>query len=240
MFCQKCGKQLVEESRFCGYCGEPTAHNGMRGTTSGVSRESGQRGDADGAMQQIVNSKIDYYLPQFGQLRQGGKSKINWASFFFGVMHACYRNVWREWLKAMCLPLSITVGSLLIGGLILLVQPIIGMTLAILGLSASVWTIIAHIMFARRFNQIYLHHVETKIAQNNMQPDPSRMRVLGGWIIAIGIQGIISGILIAIILAGMANLFSSVDDADFAPYYGMVESGDSYLDDWDLESAYFD
>ena len=70
-------------------------------SAASASNTGSEETHSETVMQQIIGKNAEYYLTQFVRMRQGAKSKINWASFFLGIGHASYRNVWREWLKAV-------------------------------------------------------------------------------------------------------------------------------------------
>lgn len=57
-------------------------------STAAFSSEKKREDDANAIAQQIIGKNTEYYLTQFGQMQQGAKSKMNWASFFFQLV-AC-------------------------------------------------------------------------------------------------------------------------------------------------------
>ncbi|MDY3617783.1 zinc ribbon domain-containing protein [Agathobaculum sp.] len=130
-------------------------------------------------MRKIVCKNTGYYLKEFAEIRRGGCNKLNWASFFFSLAHASYRNVWREWLKAMRIPLLAIIPLALttIFGLAASNDSVL-LCAMLLGAVDSIWFIACQILFAKRFNRIYLAHVEKKLCHDNLFPDPSAGRVL--------------------------------------------------------------
>lgn len=139
---------------------------------------------------QIIRKNVGYYLAQFREFKFNGKTKMNWASFFLGLYHAAYRGVWREWLRAVMWPLIVS----FVSGLITLLTFVTfmdypGATLLFMFISSGcvIWLIVAGILFSKHFNRIYRTHVEQKIAQKNLTPDPSAGRVAAAIAIIIGV-----------------------------------------------------
>ncbi len=201
MFCTNCGKEIKEGSTFCVYCGSRVGGN-LSGTAQETavhvsasesgnvenfdsagkteSRNQGSFSAADQAsgIRQIIGKNEDYYLEQFDRIHREGRSRINWASFFFSLLHASYRGVWREWVKKMALPLGIEFGCMLLMALMFLIQPVVAALFVIIVMGVSVWIIIAQILFAGKFNQVYMQHVEQKLAQGDLSADPSVERLI--------------------------------------------------------------
>lgn len=173
------------------------------------------RDDPWAVARQIIGKNTDYYLTQFEQIQHGGKSKINWASFLLGLWHASYRNVWRDWLRAIRLPLIIELTVGLIAGVFFFFQPMIGVVLLFLALAADIWRIVTQILFAKRFNQIYMQHVERKVAQDNTQADPAYGRVIVAFLTGTSIGIAVYGIFAAAIFSG---LLAASGDSDFRSY----------------------
>ena len=175
---------------------------------------------------QIIGKRADYYLTQFGQMQQGAKSKMNWASFFLSLLHASYRNMWHEWLRAVRVPLIIGICMWILGGILLFWQPIAGLLLLLAALAVGIWQIVAQILFAKHFNMIYMQHVEKKLAQNDCTPDPSGVRVVVAYLVSMGVGAVIGTILSVTMLGGMLTALSSLDDTyyeDMLPDESIVE-----------------
>ena len=175
MFCEKCGHKMEDGDLFCTNCG-------ARQTVSAPEMQqeppialplSGENGYC-----RIIGRHIDYYLAQFEEIRAGGKGRINWASFFLTVLHAAYRGVWKDWLKAVAVPMVLTVVGILLAGLVWGIQWIAAAALMIVAGIGNIWWIVAGILFACRFNRVYFAHVENKMEQGDMTPDPSGGRVV--------------------------------------------------------------
>lgn len=223
MFCKNCGKELREGSKFCEYCGARIDGLGKTDDKA-VYEQTFTSEDNAGMMRQIIGKNADQYMTRFEKIQNGEKSKMNWASFFLSVFHAGYRNVWREWLKAVRIPLVLELVSVLLAGILLSVQPIAGFGLLIAAGVFSIWFLVKQILFAKQFNRIYMEHVEKKIAQNDRKPDPSAGRAA----IAVLIFLIIYMILSSVLSAGLVG-------AMFAGLDGPSEETDDLLseDGWD-------
>lgn len=129
-------------------------------------------------LRRIIGKNADAYLARFEELRSGGKDRMNWASFFLSLFHAAYRNVWKDWLKAVKWPLIMEAVCLAAAGICLLTSPVTGMLLMIPLWIGAMWMLVMQILFAKRFNRIYLRHVERKLAHGDDTPDPSGKRVI--------------------------------------------------------------
>lgn len=196
-------------------------------STATFSSEKQTEYDADAAARQIIGKNSAYYLEQFHQMQQGAKSKMNWASFLLGIWHAAYRNVWRDWLKAVRLPLILSIVIQALGILLMQVQPVLGIIVVCIGIPLSIWFWVAVILFAKRFNQIYMNHVEYKIDSHNLQPDLSVGRaVLTGFIICVAYT-IIMNILSSFLMSALIGAFSEADVQtleDMVPNQEIVDS----------------
>lgn len=230
MFCTNCGKEIKEGSAFCAYCGARIGENPSgvaqdavhhapmpkNGSMIGFDSESETEGrnmgssgftDQTARIRQIIGKNEDYYLGQFDRINREGKCQINWASFFFGLLHASYRGVWKEWMKKMVLPLGIEFGSMLLMAIMFWVQPIIAVIFAIIAVVVNIWVMIAQILFSRKFNQVYMQHVEQKLAQSDLSEDPSVKRLLLAgliWAVIVALlQALISAAAMGGILGGL-------------------------------------
>lgn len=188
MFCTNCGKEIKDGSTFCVYCGTKVAEEAGNYIEQPSEKKSALQADtADSSVQenrtgketdtekirQIVGKNAEYYLKQFESIRQTGKGKLNWAAFFLGPFHVGYRNNWKGWWKAVRLPALCTLGCGILAGIISLFQMIIGMVLMFVMCIFVMWLGIAQILYALRFNKIYMQHVEQKVAENNLKTDTS-------------------------------------------------------------------
>ena len=217
MFCKKCGEKATPGSIFCSNCGaklqedpvpqEPipsaapaqeapkaaapsqfsaqTPH--MQPVAASPVYTSPKRDDTT-YYNQIIRENVGYYLAQFREFKFNSKTKMNWASFFLGLYHAAYRGVWREWLRAVMWPLIVNFASALIGGVTLINYPGAALLFFLISFGGAIWLIVAGILFSKNFNRIYRAHVEQKIAQKNLTPDPSAGRVAAAIAISMGIS----------------------------------------------------
>ena len=182
--------------------------------------------DAMAAVRRIIGKRTDYYLDQFGQMQHGAKSKMNWASFFLSLWHASYRDMWREWLRAVRLPLIMSICAWALCGVLLFVQPVVSIVLVFVALALGVWQIVAQILFAKHFNGLYMKHVETKLAYNSSNADPSGIRVVVAYLISMAVWTIVGAILSAAMLGSILTAFSGLDDTyyeDILPDESIVE-----------------
>lgn len=237
MFCTNCGKEIKEGSTFCVCCGSRVGGN-LSGTAQETAvhvsaSESGNVENFDSAgktesrnqgsfsatgqisgLRQIISKNADYYLEQFDRIHQEGRSKINWASFFFGLLHAGYRGVWREWVKKMAVPLSVEFGCMLLMAVLFFIQPVFAIIFAIAGLAAEIWLIVAQILFSKKFNQVYMQHVEQKLTQDDLSADPSVIRLIIAGLICTVITVLLEMLISAVAMGGMLGglMFMGSDD----------------------------
>lgn len=231
MFCEKCGKELAPGSVFCPNCGakqqeaaaaaepsepvKPAAapvkeQPAPPQTPPSAGSDAAPEHRADESVyRQIISKNADYYLYQFQNIRYSGKNKMNWASFFLGLAHAAYRSVWREWLRAVMWPLIVDAVSALIGCALLGSHPGATLIFVLIAACSGIWWVVANILFAKRFNRIYRAHVDQKIAQRNITPDPSGGRAAAAIVIA-AVVSIAANTIVG--AAGLGSLLSAYDD----------------------------
>lgn len=201
MFCANCGKEVKEGSAFCAHCGAriggnpsgaaqdvvphtPMPESGNMRNSDAVgksaisSMENSGFTDQTAGIRQIIGKSEDYYLGQFDRIHREGRSRINWASFFFSLLHASYRGVWREWVKKMAMPLGVEFGCMMLTAIMSFIQPMATVIFGIIAMVASIWVMITQIRFSRKFNQVYMQHVEQKLAQGDLSADPSVERLI--------------------------------------------------------------
>lgn len=208
-FCTKCGEKQEIGAKFCTSCG----HAFRMGEMKAVQKIPASAGVSGGVPDYgvVIKSNLNYYQGQFKQLEETGKSRINWASFFLGVIHAGYRNMTREWLLALKVPLIMVGASLLLVLLALIGIPALSIAAIMLFGLGEVILAIKQIIFALSFNKLYKVHVETKLQKGDSSPDPSVGR---GAAVSL-IYGMAIGVVIAAIVAGFfASLMSEVTDYD--------------------------
>ena len=269
MFCANCGKEVKEGSAFCAHCGAriggnpsgaaqdvvphtPMPESGNMRNSDAVgksaisSMENSGFTDQTAGIRQIIGKSEDYYLGQFDRIHREGRSRINWASFFFSLLHASYRGVWREWVKKMALPLGIEFGCMLLMALMFLIQPVVAALFVIIVMGVSVWIIIAQILFAGKFNQVYMQHVEQKLAQGDLSADPSVKRlIITGliWGVIVAIQRVfisaaaMGGILGGLTFAGSGDISDGLD-MDWSSYMEEPDTNwSSSMEDPDTEDS---
>lgn len=178
MFCTNCGKKVNDENKFCPNCGKQLENK----TTESVNVTNDfYKVDPEESKKKIIRDNTEYYLKQFNDFKYGSRSKMNWISFFISLPHACYRNVWKEWLKKLWKPLVLQFVCGFLGSLLFFKQPTVAMFLIFVLFAGFVWQIVGQILFAKNFNKIYMNHVEQKLAQKDITPDPSPVRVVICW-----------------------------------------------------------
>lgn len=229
MYCKNCGKEIKDGSLFCTNCGAKTEENRK---PVGETQED--------LMRRVIGKNADYYLAQRDRFQRGEKGRMNWASFFLSMLHAGYRNMWKSWLKAVGLPLAVSLLGTTLGSVLLFIQPTVSMVMNVIGGVGSVWLLVAQILYAKKFNRIYLEHVEKKIAGKDEKPDPSAGRAA---VVAL-IVAVIAGILGMLSSAGMMmGLLGGIDTGSEELYADDYSGIDSYsgmddysdMDDYSLE-----
>lgn len=249
MFCTNCGKEIKDGSTICAYCGAKVEKEVKDATEQFeekkvvlkpeiVAASSVQKDWTDiktdtEKIKQIIGKNTDYYLKQFDRIHQEGKCQINWASFFFELLHASYRGVWREWMKKMLLPLGIEFGSLLLMAIMFWVQPVVAVIFAIIAVVVSIWVMVAQILFSRKFNQVYMQHVEQKLAQSDLSADPSVKRLI--------IVGLIWSVIVALLqalisAAAMGGILGGLMFTGGGDTFDMDTDWNSYVEDLDTDN----
>lgn len=127
----------------------------------------------------IVGKHADYYVAQFEEIRNGGKGKINWAAFFFGLPHAAYRGVMDKWLRYIRFSLLFPMEQAIIAVIFHFCRMYeYNYYLSKLSIFFSIAYLICQFRFARNFNQVYKNHVQRKIFRKDSRPDPSVKRAV--------------------------------------------------------------
>ncbi len=226
MVCGKCGKKLPSDSFFCRFCGAKVdVSEQEKWDDASVDirprSDNGTAGKED-IMRRIIGKNADYYLTQFGRLQEREKNKINWASFFLSIYHASYRGVWKEWLNEMKLPL---IASLL-GSVVMFVSGVFASLEAMMAVSSlvfiiEIWLIAKNILTAKRFNRIYMAHIENKISCNDQTPDPSGKRAL-----------------FAILAAAAISLCTTISTEISTAIYSDLDEASGFVEENDAVSNY--
>lgn len=130
-------------------------------------------------MSQIIGPNADYYIAIFDEIKNGEPDKVNpAAAFSTGLCHACYRNVFHEWLREMKAPFFITQAFACVLLVCFAVNLMAAVCLMPVVAGMGIWYQIAHKRYVRRFNRIYMEHVKQKIEWNDIRPDPSWKRAM--------------------------------------------------------------
>lgn len=120
----------------------------------------------------LIGTNAAYYLRQFSEIQSQGERHINWASFWIGIYHAAYRNLWREYLQMCYIPCLIAMGA---GVIILFSAATLSLGLMALSMFVAVGGmigfIVRQIQFSLRFNAIYMHHIN-EMLQNKRPAQP--------------------------------------------------------------------
>jgi hypothetical protein len=180
-----------------------------------VNAQSNDQGDwIKVSQKEIIGKKAEYYQAQFEAIASGKKGKIKWASVILGLIHAAYRNVWKEWLLGPGIPLIVAAVAGAAGGFAVIATGNYELLLpigAIMGL-AHVIGLILQIWFGCRFNQIYSKHVDEKIRKKNYKPDPSVLRAILVSVIFAGIIGACEGVYTSASMSSMLSMLFMMDD----------------------------
>lgn len=168
--------------------------------------------DSDAAYRTIIAKNTEYYLPQFQSIAYGEKGKMNWASFFLSLYHAAYRGVWREWLHMVMWPLILDAVCALIACALIVSHPVAALVFVVVAACGGIWWVVANILFAKRFNRIYKAHVERKIAQQNITPDPSGKRVVCSVLAYLAVN-IVTSMIFGVLSVG--SLMAGSDDSTY-------------------------
>lgn len=132
----------------------------------------------EAAASQILGEGRAYYESQFRMIQTSGGCNINWFSLLFGISHAAYKGVWREWLMAMKYPIIAYIAAKLFASLAWWGDFGIGIVLdTILSIGTGLWLFIWWIRTSLSFNKMYLIHVNHKLKTNDLTADDSWNRV---------------------------------------------------------------
>lgn len=195
-FCTKCGAKVSKNVKFCTVCGAAFSDSNITenmpkkvddtiGTRINQVKDGNEdtRGIGFSPEEIIIEKNIEYYKDWFAKIKNGKKSKINWASFWLNLYHAAYRNVWKEWFKETGVYLIISWSVLLIGSILCVtMMGATGVKIFIGGFVISaimgIVYFVKQIMFSIKFNKIYCDHVEQKIKKGDIKTDLSISRII--------------------------------------------------------------
>lgn len=127
------------------------------------------------ALHQIMGSSFYYYLPRFRQIQTYGDISFNWYSFFLGIFHASYRNVWHEWLDKMKWMFLVYIILMLLPHILFKNSaPLVTMIMSLpFAFTASLLWFAFQVVVAGSFDRIYMRHVQKKLLTNDFSPDES-------------------------------------------------------------------
>ena len=199
MVCENCGTEVKEGSTFCPRCGK-TINSSDGVLPNGELKNEDNTSDL---MKVIIKTKINYYMQQFELIKNGNKGRTNWASFFFGFIHAGYRNMCREWISAVKIPLIAELVLMILAGITMFVHPMAGMIFYGLEAVVAIWLMVAQFLFAGKFNRVYMKHVQEKVSCKNEKPDPSVGRAVLSYVIMMVVYAVVMAILSAAMVAGI-------------------------------------
>lgn len=248
MFCKYCGKELKDGSRFCVHCGARLEEEAAAAVEAEVQQED--IGEEE-KLRKIIGKHADDYLAKFADLRSGGKDRMNWASFFLSLIHAAYRNVWKDWLKALKWPLLMEAVCLVLAGICFLANPVVGMFLMLPVWIGSMWMLVMQILFAKRFNRVYMRHVEQKLGRGDINPDPSGKRVIVVWLVYAAVYLVISLMFSAGVMGSLSGTSldyaemdrelleyaEGLEDEEVSEEEWIPEDVDIPQDEWEEEAA---
>ncbi len=250
MFCSYCGQKLEDGSVFCSKCGKKLIKNAEPDSSASGINNPGtfplQKADSESAtdtqtgvfsstsqyskpmdeqltkMSQIIGPNANYYISKFNDLQNGEPDKVNSAAAIStGFYHACYRNVFHEWLREMKLPFFITQVFACLLLICFAVNLMAAVCLMPVVAGMAIWYSIAQRRYARRFNRIYMEHVKQKIERNDISADPSWNRAL--------LSVLVSFIYSAVIFLFFFMAFKAgYYDYLFSDEYNSQNSGASY------------
>ncbi len=254
----QCGAKVPASSKFCTNCGTPFEQT--ENVSAAVKAEApseptpqpAEPESSDASLRQIISKNIAYYLKQFERIKKEGRSRINLASFFLGLIHAAYRNVWKDWMKDtgkffIAMYAVILIGSLGCLGLFqagnLAVGAIIIFAAFLIALILGIIYTVKQILFSLKFNKVYYRHVEKKAAAGDFKADPSVGRAV---IVTLAVS-IATGIsffaaVTAFSLAMLSGIGGGTDYEDYEIYNDYEE--DNYSSAYDnsitetVESSY--
>lgn len=238
MFCKNCGKELKEGSVFCPNCGTKAAEEPEEKKEAQEPRRDAGEGTGAGVdgdlIRRIIGKNEDYYLAQFDRIRSGEKGRFNWASLILGIMHAGYRGVWKEWLRAVRIPLIVEAAAQLLSGAAMFLFPVLGTALMAVSWLAAIGLFAMQVLFAARFNRVYMAHVEAKAASGDGKSDVSAARAVIAYAALAAATLLVTGVSSA--LSGAALMYSiqqySVGETE--PELDFGEDLPEQEDSWEL------
>lgn len=153
----------------------------------------------------ILERNQKYYLDQFEWCAQKRDSNPNLPALFLTIFHGLYRNMWKETLRYLLIPIVAYVLLSLLSVIFLFSGSfgISALTLPV-NIALGVWLWISCLQYGKDFNLLYMEHVCKKAAANNMTPDSSGLRVVIGSLAIVGIL-IVYGIVYSAVMSTMIS-----------------------------------
>ncbi len=188
MFCDKCGAENADKSRFCASCGAPLSAGNRQASSEGAPNPtSSNKENIQEYYEAAVGYKnTDYYLSKFTRFdTEGSGVSWNWPAFFISFYWLLYRKMWVWALLYFLLPIPLAIIEAVL-------SPV---SEAAVGVVYLVYLISIFVVFPMYANAIYHRHVKTKIqkAENYSTDREKRLRILTA-------EGGTSGIALIIIL----------------------------------------
>ena len=223
MFCPNCGNQLEDGSRFCPACGKPVVSEGTQQDAPNASRSTPNQYTHtqyvykdylahlvlpwtqprvtfkppldwnERNLAPILGSNQQYYLDQFEWCAAKNSSNPNLPALFLTICHGFYRNMWKETLRYLLIPI--------VAYAVLALLSLVSLLSGSFGISALM---IPCLQYGKDFNLLYMEHVCKKAAANDMTSDPSGSRVALDCLVIFGIL-VVYGIIYSAVMSSMIS-----------------------------------
>ena len=153
----------------------------------------------------ILGSNQQYYLDQFEWCAAKNSSNPNLPALFLTICHGFYRNMWKETLRYLLIPI-VAYAVLALLSLVSLLSGSFGISALMIPVNIvlGVWFWISCLQYGKDFNLLYMEHVCKKAAANDMTPDPSGSRVAIGCLVIFGIL-VVYGIIYSAVMSSMIS-----------------------------------
>lgn len=142
-------------------------------------------------LEYFIGKNTNYYFDEFHQcINNKSKPRFNFAAFFLWIYHAFYRNTWKEFFYMLYPPYLLGQISYILA-MFFLSQNLVGTgSMTITGICfliffcSILWGLVQQIKYAKYFNIIYLHHIDSVISDEIAQENKSATkRVIASFII---------------------------------------------------------
>lgn len=153
----------------------------------------------------ILGSNQQYYLDQFEWCAAKNSSNPNLPALFLTICHGFYRNMWKETLRYLLIPI-VAYAVLALLSLVSLLSGSFGISALMIPVNIvlGVWFWISCLQYGKDFNLLYMEHVCKKATANDMTPDPSSSRVAIGCLVIFGIL-VVYGIIYSAVMSSMIS-----------------------------------